>query len=75
MTADVPPQRAWFLRRGARIAECLVSRHVLGWEVRYAVDGELIRSEVFREQSVMLIEVERRKAEFESKGWVEPMEG
>jgi hypothetical protein len=56
------------------MAECLVSRYVLGWEVRYKVDGELLRSEVFRTQDAMPVNVEHRKAEFESKGWVEPMD-
>lgn len=67
----VPPQRAWLLVKGARRAECLVQLHPLGWEVRYEVDGEMVRTQVFKTQDEMLLDVNDSEIAFKGKGWVE----
>lgn len=40
---------AWRLTKGTRSACCVLVNHPLGWELRLEIDGELIRSQTFRE--------------------------
>jgi hypothetical protein len=80
MKKPPPPQRAWLLvkdkadGKGKRKAECLVDLHPLGWEVRYNVDGQMRRTQVFRTQDEMLLDVNNSEIAFKEKGWVERRE-
>jgi hypothetical protein len=64
-----PPERAWQLVKGMRRAECFVDMHPMGWEVRWDVDGEMIRTEVAKTQEAMLALVNSTEAAFKLKGW------
>ena len=47
-------QLAWIMRTSNNLARCTVSLHVFGWELRLEAAGELVRSEVCREQEAVL---------------------
>jgi hypothetical protein len=66
-----PPQRAWLLVKGARRAECFVDVHPLGWEVRYELNGEMVRTQVFKTQDEMLLDVNNNEIAFKERGWTE----
>jgi hypothetical protein len=73
MALHTPPlQRAWLLVKGKRRAECTVGLDVRGWEVRYEVDAELVRSQVFKTQDGAILDVNDSEIAFKEKGWVEP---
>jgi hypothetical protein len=56
--------------RDTRVAVCRLLTHVLGWEVRLEVDGELQRSQVCRSQDEVLTLGEQWGAALREKGWI-----
>jgi hypothetical protein len=51
-------------------AVCQLWTHTLGWEVRLEINGDLQRSEVFRDQDAVLTAGEQWKAAMVQKGWM-----
>lgn len=61
---------AWTLRKhGHKIAVCEVWSHVLGWELRLLISGELVQSQVCRSQEELIDTQERWRAAMAAKGW------
>lgn len=59
----------WTLRKGAHEALCVLQGHPLGVEARILVDGELLRTEAFREPKAMIDATAEWRAAYEAKGW------
>ena len=59
---------AWTLRKGTKVARCVLVRHQLGWESRLMV-GELLRSQVCRSSEEIWSTQESWKAAMMTKGW------
>ena len=59
---------AWTLRKGTKVARCVLVSHQFGWELRLIV-GELLRSQVCRSSEEILSTGELWKAAMMTKGW------
>ena len=59
----------WTLRKGARTAACVLVGHPIGSELRVSVDGDLRRSEAFRNGTEAVTTADDWRAQFEAKGW------
>lgn len=59
----------WSLRKKGRTALCILVGHPLGSEARVIVDGDLVRSEHFKDTKQMLDTTEEWRKAFEQKGW------
>lgn len=59
----------WTLKKGQRRAVCRMFTHVFGHELRLEVSGELVASEVCRNDDDVLRCQERWRAGLEAKGW------
>lgn len=59
----------WSLRKKGRTALCILVGHPLGSEARVVVDGDLVRSEHFKDTKRMLDTTASWRSAFESKGW------
>lgn len=59
----------WALRKGRHQATCVLVGHPMGSEVRVEIDGELQRSEAFREGAQAAATAEDWRKAFEEKGW------
>ena len=58
---------AWTLRKGAKVARCVLVSHQFGWELRLMV-GELMRSQVCRSPAEILNTHEAWKAAMVQEG-------
>jgi hypothetical protein len=65
----VPLGDAWTMRKGDKIARCVLVSHQLGWELRLMV-GELLQSQVCRSSEEILNTQESWKAAMMGKGWL-----
>ena len=59
---------AWTLRKGAKVARCILVTHSLGWELRL-MTIDLLRSQVCRSSDEVLSTGEQWKAAMVEKGW------
>lgn len=59
---------AWTLRKGDKVARCILASHELGWELRL-MTSDLLRSQVCRSSEEVLTTDERWKAAMLAKGW------
>ena len=59
---------AWTLRKGERVARCVLVTHPLGWELRL-MTPDLLRSQVCRSSEEILGTQEEWRAAMLSKGW------
>lgn len=59
----------WTLKKGARAALCALQGHPLGVEARVLVDGEVHRTEAFRDSKQMIDTTCEWRRAFEAKGW------
>ena len=59
---------AWTLRKGERVAHCILVSHQLGWELRL-ITPDLLRSHVCRSSEEILSTHEEWKAAMLAKGW------
>lgn len=60
----------WALQNGARTARCLLQGHPLGIEARIIIDGEVQRTEAFRDSKAMVDTTWEWRRAFEAKGWL-----
>lgn len=58
----------WMVRKGARAAECSVWTHPQGVELRLSVGGDLLRSEVIRDQDALIRVQDAWRQALEAKG-------
>ena len=61
---------AWVLRKGDKVARCILASHELGWELRLMTNDSL-RSQVCRSSDEVLKTHEQWKAAMREKGWYE----
>jgi hypothetical protein len=59
---------AWMLRKGEKVARCLLVTHPLGWELRL-MTTDLLRSQACRSSEEILSTHEQWKAAMIEKGW------
>jgi hypothetical protein len=59
----------FILNKDNRTARCHLQTHQLGWELRLEVDGELVRSQVCRDQEEVLSTGEGWKLAMKKRGW------
>jgi hypothetical protein len=59
---------AWILRKGNKVARCVLVTHPLGWELRL-MTPDLLRSQVCRSSEEVLNSHEQWKAAMIVKGW------
>jgi hypothetical protein len=59
----------WRLKKTDRTARCNLRSHPYGWELVVEVDGEFVRSQVFRESDPTITTAVEWRTSFESKGW------
>ena len=59
----------WTLTNDRRVATCVVVEHSLGFEARYCIDGEFVRSKVARDIGALATDVNDARAELEALGW------
>jgi hypothetical protein len=62
---------AWELRRVRRSGRCGFGSHPPGWESRVTVDGELLRSQAYRDEVEVRPDVDEVRRQFTDKGWQE----
>lgn len=62
----------WTLVKGGRQARCALQGHPFGIEAHVLVDGELHRTQAFRNQQAMIDETAAWREAFEAKGWRAP---
>lgn len=61
----------WTLTKRGHSATCVLVGHPKGSEVRVEIDGELQRSEAFREGALAVAASQDWRRLFEEKGWTE----
>lgn len=61
---------AWTLRKGDKVASCILVSHPLGWELRLMAT-DLLRSQVCKSSDEVLATQESWKSAKLSKGWCE----
>ncbi len=59
----------WTLRKGMQTATCILQGHPIGTEARVLLDGDVQRTEAFRETKEMIDATAAWRAAFEAKGW------
>jgi hypothetical protein len=59
----------WTVTKNGRTAACSLATHVLGWELRILLDGELIRSEVCKTEPGVFDTSDGWRRDCEAKGW------
>jgi hypothetical protein len=59
----------WTLRKGAWSVTCVLTTHVLGWELTVRVGDELVRSEVCKQQNAVFDVADAWKSQWTAKGW------
>ena len=59
---------AWLLRKGEKVARCILASHPLGWELRL-MTSDLLRSQVCRTSDEVLTTHDAWKAAMLEKGW------
>ncbi len=59
---------AWIMRKGEKVARCILVSHPLGWELRLMMI-DLLRSQVCRSSAQVLDTSEQWKAAMIEKGW------
>lgn len=64
----------WMLTKGAHTASCVLQGHPVGIEARVLIDGDLQRTEAFRESTAMINTTWEWRQAFEAKGWL-PADG
>lgn len=57
------------LTKGAKVAECELWSHQLGWELRLMAGGQFLQSQVCRTQDEVLDTSDAWKAGMAPKGW------
>lgn len=69
---DIPEHVLWALTKTGRTADGRTRQTPLGPELRFYVNGELLWSQVYRDgRGVELGEMaERKRLEFEARGWI-----
>lgn len=63
----------WTLEKNGHRARCVLQGHPIGTEARILVDGELLRTEAFRDSAGMINTTAAWRASYEAKGWTAPM--
>ena len=61
---------AWIMRKGEKVARCVLVSHPFGWELRL-MTTDLLRSQVCRSSDEVLDTYEPWKAAMVGKGWEE----
>lgn len=59
----------WHLSKGRHHARCVLQGHPVGIEARVVVDGEVRRTEAFRDSKSMIDKTWEWRRAFEGKGW------
>lgn len=59
----------WTLTKKGRRAICILVGHPLGTEARVVIDGEVYRTEAFRDSKAMVDATWKWRQAFEEKGW------
>lgn len=59
----------WVLTKNGRTARCVLHGHPIGTEARVEIDGELHRTEAFRDSKAMVDATWDWRKAFEAKGW------
>jgi hypothetical protein len=62
----------WTLEKGTRRATCVLTTHMLGWELCVTVDGELIRSQVVKDEESVFDTADDWRRAWNEKGWEQP---
>jgi hypothetical protein len=60
----------WTVRKNGRTAACTLATHVLGWELRITLDGELVRSQVCKTETSTLDTSDGWRKDWEGRGWM-----
>lgn len=59
----------WRLQKAGREARCVLQGHPIGVEARIVIDGDVQRTEAFRDQKAMIDTTTIWRERFEEKGW------
>ena len=59
----------WEVRKGRHRARCAIWSHPVGWELRATVDGELLKSQAYRDANEVIRDMTEWQRQFEAKGW------
>lgn len=62
----------WTLVKGRREARCVLQGHPVGIEARVIVDGNIQRTEAFKDSKTMINTTSEWRSAFEAKGWTSP---
>lgn len=67
----------WRLQKGAQTARCVLQGHPIGIEARVEIDGEVHRTEAFKDSKAMVDATWEWRRAFKAKGWLsdEPEKG
>ena len=60
---------AWELNKDRRRVRCAPWSHPFGWELRATLDGELLRTQAYRDAELVLRDFDNWRAQFINKGW------
>jgi hypothetical protein len=60
----------WVLGKNGHEARCVLQGHPMGIEARVLIDGDVQRTEAFRDSKVMLNATADWREAFEAKGWM-----
>jgi hypothetical protein len=60
---------AWTLRKGDKVARCVLWSHLFGWKLKLTIADEFIRTQVCRSSEEILNTHEAWKAAMLEKGW------
>lgn len=60
----------WTLRKDGREAACVLVGHLIGAEARVSVNGELQRSQAFKNGADAIALADEWRTAFEAKGWL-----
>lgn len=59
----------WALRKAAHTARCVLQGHPIGIEARILIDGQVQRTEAFRDSQAMIDATWEWRRAFEGNGW------
>lgn len=65
-----PLGEMWRMAKGPRTAIVRLATHQMGWELKATVDGDLVSSEVCKEDARVFQVADAWRAAFMEKGWI-----
>jgi hypothetical protein len=64
-----PLGQTWTLKKDARTADCALTTHPLGWELKVTLGDELVRSQVCKTETSVFDTSDEWRRQWEAKGW------